>query len=58
MPVEVKFNLMKKSVTQNFKKGPSLNLGKLDDDFEIPLNWKKMRTMGQGAYGKVMECLH
>jgi hypothetical protein len=32
----------------------------LDDDFEIPDNgnWTKERTMGQGAYGKVMECIH
>ena len=51
--------MLKKSVTYNFKSKPGLlNLKKLDDDFEIPENWKKLRTMGQGAYGKVMECLH
>ena len=40
--------------------GGFLNLRKLDDDFILPEdgNWQRQRTMGQGAYGKVMECLH
>ena len=42
------------------KKFKSLNFGKLDEDFEIPDDgtWERRRTMGQGAYGKVMECRH
>lgn len=36
-----------------------LNLKKLDEDFEIPSdNWKREKTMGTGAYGKVMECIY
>lgn len=38
----------------------SLNLKSLNDDFEIPLddNWLREKVIGQGAYGKVMECYH
>jgi hypothetical protein len=36
-----------------------LNLKKLDADFEIPEeNWRREKTMGAGAYGKVMECIY
>lgn len=37
-----------------------LNFTKLDNDFEIPEdgNWTRGKQMGQGAYGKVMECFH
>jgi hypothetical protein len=44
---------------KEFKKG-FLNFKRLDDDFEVPDNgnWTKERTMGQGAYGKVMECIY
>jgi hypothetical protein len=36
-----------------------LNFKKLDDDFQIPSeNWSRERTMGVGAYGKVMECTY
>lgn len=40
--------------------GVSLNLKSLNDDFIIPSdgNWVKEKIMGQGAYGKVMECYH
>ena len=41
------------------KKKSLLNFSKLDDDFEVPSDdWNKMRTMGSGAYGKVMECFY
>lgn len=32
----------------------------LDEDFEIPDdgNWTREKTMGYGAYGKVMECIY
>ena len=38
----------------------SLNLKSLNDDFIIPSdgNWVREKIMGQGAYGKVMECYH
>ena len=43
---------------KQFKKG-FLNLKKLDADFEIPEeNWTREKTMGAGAYGKVMECIY
>ena len=36
-----------------------LNFKKLDEDFEIPEeNWIRDKTMGMGAYGKVMECIY
>ena len=36
-----------------------MNLKKLDADFEIPEeNWTREKTMGAGAYGKVMECIY
>ena len=37
-----------------------LNLKKLDDDFLIPdkQDWAREKTMGVGAYGKVMECFY
>ena len=38
----------------------SLKLKSLNDDFEIPTddNWLREKILGQGAYGKVMECYH
>ena len=44
----------------SLKMGISLNLKSLNDDFEIPSdgNWEREKIMGQGAYGKVMECYH
>jgi len=34
-----------------------LNFKKLDEDFLIPNDdWVRERTLGTGAYGKVMEC--
>ena len=38
----------------------SINLKSLNDDFELPLDdsWERDRVVGQGAYGKVMECTH
>lgn len=40
--------------------GVSLNLKNLNEDFEIPDdgNWDREKVLGQGAYGKVMECVH
>jgi hypothetical protein len=40
--------------------GGFLNLKKLDDDFLIPdeQDWVREKTMGIGAYGKVMECFY
>ena len=40
--------------------GVSINLKSLNDDFEIPDDghWEREKLIGQGAYGKVMECYH
>ena len=40
--------------------GVTLNLKSLNDDFEIPDDghWEREKLIGQGAYGKVMECFH
>lgn len=39
------------------RKFVGINFKKLDEDFEIPEeNWQREKTMGSGAYGKVMEC--
>jgi len=37
-----------------------LNFKKLDDDFLIPSDdkWRREKTLGTGAYGKVMECTY
>ena len=36
-----------------------INFKRLDDDFEIPEEkWSREKTMGAGAYGKVMECTY
>ena len=36
-----------------------INFKKLDEDFEIPeQDWTREKTMGAGAYGKVMECMY
>ena len=53
---------IKKPLTQSTAKKPMkgfLNLKKLDADFEIPEEtWTREKTMGTGAYGKVMECIY
>jgi hypothetical protein len=36
----------------------TINFQKLDDDFEVPEGWNRIKTMGTGAYGKVMECFY
>lgn len=37
----------------------SLNFKKMDEDFLIPNDdWKREKTLGVGAYGKVMECTY
>ena len=40
--------------------GITLKLKSLNDDFEIPEDghWEREKIIGQGAYGKVMECYH
>jgi hypothetical protein len=49
----------KEEAKQNFtKKIKMINFKKLDDDFEIPTDWKREKEMGKGAYGKVMECVY
>ena len=51
------FGQKKKQVGGGFL---GLNFKKLDDDFLIPdeSKWKREKTMGQGAYGKVMEIIY
>jgi len=45
------------NTTQPKKRG-FLDFRRLDEDFELPNDsWERQKTMGQGAYGKVMECL-
>ena len=62
---KVEENVMLKTLPVELEKPPSLfrkklNLKALDDDFEIPDNgkWTRDKTMGSGAYGKVMECIY
>ena len=44
------------------EKGDSVRLGvgfqNLNTDFEMPADFKKIKKLGQGAYGKVMHILH
>lgn len=50
---------LSKSMPAQKKQGGFLNLNfkKLDDDFLIPNDdWIREKTLGTGAYGKVMEC--
>lgn len=55
--------IMNKSKTSSFSQGrkrfSGLNFKRLDEDFLLPNeDWERDRTMGQGAYGKVMECIY
>ncbi len=46
------------NTTQPKKRG-FLDFRRLDEDFELPNDsWERQKTMGQGAYGKVMECFY